>query len=118
LRILNYGSSNFGITKSGLIFSIICAFIHGIFEIIIIYLESNGCKTSVIHYATICLNGRFNWVPFIEKFSRKGMSRKMDIIDYDDIHYKLISKKKKFHFDYRFSDDTMRILSESVGSLP
>lgn len=33
-------------------------------------LEAKSYKSTFIYYTSICLNGRPNWVPFIEKFNR------------------------------------------------
>jgi hypothetical protein len=40
------------------------------------------------------------------------------MIDFENMHYNFLSKKRKFHFDYKFSNTTLRILSESLRNLP
>jgi hypothetical protein len=62
------GAKDFNIDDSTLITSILAAFAHAVIECFVFYLESRACKQKFINYGVICLNGRLNWVPFIEFF--------------------------------------------------
>lgn len=53
-----------GISVSALLFSIITALIHAVLEIIMLIIEKRAYRTSLIHYASVCLTGTFGWVPF------------------------------------------------------
>jgi len=60
---------NLGIDLKGIGLSILFAALHTIIEGIFLRLEAIACKTSMTHYAIICFNGRFGWIPFTNKFT-------------------------------------------------
>jgi len=53
----------------GIGLSLLFAALHTIIEGIFLKLEAIACKTSMTHYAIVCFNGRFGWIPFTNKFT-------------------------------------------------
>jgi hypothetical protein len=66
---MKVGHNELGVSTSAIIASLICAILHGFFEMIFVYLEAVSCKTTVIHYCIVCFNARFGWIPFVNFFS-------------------------------------------------
>jgi hypothetical protein len=54
----------FGISVEAILISLSFAIFHTIFEFLFLNTEAIACKTTITHYAIICFNGRFGWVPF------------------------------------------------------
>jgi hypothetical protein len=52
------------IDQNSLIVSILLGFLHGLIEMFMIYTESKAAKLSIKNYIVICMNGRFDWLPF------------------------------------------------------
>lgn len=65
-------NSELGVDMVAILFSLACAVIHAIFEVIFLHLEAVSCKTTKIHYTIVCFNARFGWIPFINFFSSVG----------------------------------------------
>lgn len=55
-----------------ILFSLSCAVIHAIFEMMFLHLEALSCMTTKIHYSIVCFNARFGWIPFIHFFTSVG----------------------------------------------
>jgi hypothetical protein len=53
-----------GLSLKPLIISIGFSLIHAFCELLVMAIESKAFKTNMQHYAIICFNGRFGWVPF------------------------------------------------------
>ena len=53
-----------------LMISILLGFLHALIEGFMIYVESKAVKTSIKNYIIICMNGRFDWLPFEEILNR------------------------------------------------
>jgi len=68
--MLAYGDPN--INASTIIVSLAVAVGHFLIEGILLGFESIATRTSMFYYTVICLNGRLNWVPFTEKFTREA----------------------------------------------
>ena len=66
---------------SNLAFSITCAIIHVIFELINIIVESRSSNTSIMHYSVTCYNSRENWLPRESEFNFDGENA--DLIEID-----------------------------------
>jgi hypothetical protein len=115
-RILQYGASYLGVDSETLILSLAAASLHFMLEIMMLYYESTACKTSVVYYSVVCLNGRLNWVPFMEKMTRARTTADKNEFDYSDIHYKLCGAK--FHMQYEFYNETMKLLADSTVFIP
>jgi hypothetical protein len=70
VRILIYSFNQpdvieqFGVEIEAIIISLSFALLHTIFELIFLNMEAVAAKTTITHYAIICFNGRFGWVPF------------------------------------------------------
>ena len=64
-----YGAADLGIDLQNLLLSIILAIFHFMIEFLLLTIEAKAFKSSILYYSIICLNGRLNWVPFMEKFS-------------------------------------------------
>lgn len=60
--------SEFSISETEIFYSLILAFGHMLIEMALFLLEATSFRSTFIYYVSICLNGRPNWVPFIEKF--------------------------------------------------
>jgi len=56
---------DYGVDIKLLMLSITFAVFHGIFAILLMYLEAKACKTSLLAYSVVCFNGRFEWVPYM-----------------------------------------------------
>lgn len=74
IRILLYttvgqSEDDLGVDMEAILFSLACAVIHAIFEVIFLHLEAVSCKTTKIHYSIVCFNARFGWIPFIHYFT-------------------------------------------------
>ena len=68
---LQHGDDNSGledINGFAIFLSLVFAILHLISELFVIELEKDAIRTSASHYIITCLNGRFGWVPFVEKF--------------------------------------------------
>ena len=61
------------------------AVLHAILEVIVMRLEARACKTTLIHYAIVCFNARFDWVPFITSIGDPEAARITEIMDFDCI---------------------------------
>lgn len=59
-----------GLNEEVLMYSVISAAVHTFIELFIFILESSAVKTSLLKYAILCLNGRLNWVPFIDSLEK------------------------------------------------
>jgi hypothetical protein len=57
--------------------SIIFAFVHGLLEVLILYIESKQYKLSLAKYFIICFNGRLGWVPMLDKMKNPVVMRQM-----------------------------------------
>ena len=47
-----------------MIISILVGLLHGLIEMFLIYIESKAAKTSKKNYIIVCMNGRFDWMPY------------------------------------------------------
>lgn len=62
-------ANNFGVSIKAIEVSLTTAFIHVIFELINLYLESSTSQTSFADYMVACYNARQGWIPQQEDFS-------------------------------------------------
>ena len=53
------------------LFSVICAFIHVIFELISLIVEARTSKTPFIQYVVTCYNSREQWMPRQVSFQKQ-----------------------------------------------
>lgn len=58
-----------GVNMEVILFSLTCALVHAVFEMIFLHLEAVSCRTTKIHYSIVCFNARFGWIPFINFFT-------------------------------------------------
>ena len=84
--------------------SIAFALAHALIEGIFIYVETQANKTSMMNYLIICFNGRFGFVPYLDKFDPKNRE-KNQVLNYDLIQSSLFGQT--FKMDYQFSEITM-----------
>ncbi len=102
--------------------SISFALLHAVIESIIFYLEAKACKSNFLSYAVTCLNGRLNWIPFIEFFNynylktiKVNKNEKL-IYDYEEMNFiNFCGYKDKIH--YIFYNETLNILTFTISNL-
>lgn len=80
-------------------------------EMFIFILESKAVKSSILKYAVQCLNGRLNWVPFIDFYEKCGK-----IIDFNKIEAKLGCLE--VDIKYTFYKQTLTNLKDFLVTLP
>ena len=85
---------NYKNMKVELCLSMAFALFHTFFEGLILYLESQALKVSILQYTVTCMNGRFNWVPFLKKIKPDGKTKD---INYQDITINLVLAKVNKH---------------------
>lgn len=61
------------------------ALLHTVIEIIFLRMEATATKTTLTHYAIVCFNGRFGWVPFSHVFSDPQSATSIEKLDYESI---------------------------------
>ena len=133
---------DYGISRESLYFSIGFALLHLLFEIWIIFLDSQASQSSFFRYAIECLWARLEWVPFVDSFE-KILEKQIDTIeqkeeiaqraieaknsgnnnDTDDNHFKgnIEVKYKSEHistgnFNVEFKDDDSELtMTEEIG---
>ena len=44
--------------------SVMVGTLHGLIETFLVYIESRAAKTSKKNYIIVCMNGRFDWLPY------------------------------------------------------
>ena len=103
------GRNVLGISFEELMISLTFAIAHATLEIIFLKIESNSCEMSLSSYSIVCLNNRFNWVPFQDKL--KNYERTEDVIDYTNIGTELMCTKRKVPFEYEFSNESLSHLT-------
>ena len=54
------------------VFSVICAFIHIIFELMDLIVEARTSATPFIQYVVTCYNSREKWMPRQASFQKQG----------------------------------------------
>jgi len=117
--------------------SIILAVLHTVIELFYLYLEFSMVKSSFIEYALVCMNGRLNWVPFIEKMQRRTPNFQPQyyffnqvcypkqesmndwfIFDFDIVGNFGVRNAKgelwsifKLEMDFQFTDETIKVLT-------
>ena len=116
IRILTAGAEDVGITLSTLIASLSAAILHLLLQIFLLHFESSGCKESILQYMVICMNGRLNWVPFIDKLTAGSSSNESREYDYRKLEYQLCGKK--FGMDYEFYPTTLKMFGTEVSKIP
>jgi len=105
------------ISIDAIMLSLLLAVAHTMIELVFIFLEKIANKTSFMHYAIICFNGRFDWVPFTNHFSQKNKDQGGErFFNYDDISSKLCCIN--FQLNYLFTDDTILSLTRYLTLLP
>ena len=87
-----------------IMWSIIFAFIHGVLEVVLLFIESRLFDQPFSEYFVICFNGRLGWVPKMNRFRDPDFLVKLvtEPLDYDNI-------KKNFcgltvNIDFSFSN--------------
>ena len=86
--------------------------IEGLF----IYMEKKANKTDLMHYAIICFNGRFGWVPLsnnLKTASQEGKSS--DYLNYDNINSSVCCMN--FRLDFKFTDDSLENLTRLLTQI-
>eukprot|EP01083_Nonionella_stella_P295544 1004441_1 len=125
-----------GLDTSSLMMSILFALLHMLFEGIIIYSDSKACDSSVLEYGLQCLHARMNWIPYTGVFETR-LKQQIKAIEHHDAHADddLSNKSKHYYqfnyenlianvcglnykLEFKFSNDSMAILSENLISLP
>ena len=110
-----------GISINEILISIGIAVVHAIFEALLLWLEARASKTRYSNYISICLNGRFGWVPFTDflldskSIAEEGESKKTKL-DFTHIHTSCCYLK--VFVDFEFSDLTLGGLAKTVGKMP
>ena len=74
--------------------SLSTALLHGFIEVFLTYTESKAAKTSMKNYGIVCMNGRFDWLPYENILkealhNEDGEYRPMMTLDYGNISYTL-----------------------------
>jgi hypothetical protein len=69
-------AEGFGVSKTSILTSLALAIGHMVLEGIQLYFEASACETSFVNYCVICFNGRFGWVPFLDKMNEKAQRQK------------------------------------------
>lgn len=85
----NGDATNIDVHMNVVYASIAFAIVHLIGEVLFIYKESRACQTSMTHYATTCFNGRFGWVPYLNKLNEITYSDHESVetnFDFDNIY--------------------------------
>lgn len=111
-----------GVTRDELLLSLFFASLHSFVEVFILWHESDAFKMGIVHFAAVCMNGMFGWVPFLHIFKdnishikhietkreeyaqeivNESCSKQLVEFDYDDLHYTICGKK--YPLSYIFS---------------
>lgn len=107
--------------------SIACAVLHAGIEIIYVTKEAMAFKTTVWHYAIVCMNGRFGWVPYTDKMTstRRSIATviqgsdsdiKQEIYDYDNIGSSFYGYN--FPVEFKFTEATIDTLTKFISNRP
>ena len=106
---------SFGISVSAIGFSLLTAVIHAILEIFLLIPEARAHRTSLLHYASVCLTGTFNWVPFTNllRDSEEDHPLTEHVFDYDNISTRFCGLD--FKYDFYFSEDTLKSLGAHMS---
>ena len=78
---------NLGVTSLQIMISIISSVIHTIVEICLLVIEKKAHRTTLLHYASVCISGSFNWVPYTNLYREAEEGEKLhnDVFDYENI---------------------------------
>lgn len=99
--------------------SITFAVIHGVLEVLTIWIEAKVFKQPFFEYFVICFNGRLGWVPLLNKFQdRKFIQSSVEdnaILNYDRISEKICGEEVTI--DYLFSNQTALSLAQELFKL-
>jgi len=99
--------------------SLVCALLHGVIEFVFLGLEAKACKTNIIHYAIVCFNARFGWIPFNHLFSSLtgGTTTAYENnINYEDITSVLF--RQSFEVEFEFTKSSAQSLINNISKLP
>eukprot|EP01083_Nonionella_stella_P242634 846184_1 len=120
-----------GLDSTSLMMSILFALLHMMFEGMIIYSDSKACDSSVLEYGLQCLHARMNWIPYTGVFESR-LKEQITAVE----HHNDPSNKSKYYYqfnyenlianvcglkyklEFKFSNESMSILSENLISLP
>ena len=90
--------------------SLATAVVHTFVEGAFLYLEAASAKTSLMHYAIVCFNGRFGWVPFTDLLASGAP------LNYDQIERSFCCTK--YSLDFGFTNDTIETFTKLICNLP
>eukprot|EP01083_Nonionella_stella_P043236 116652_1 len=125
-----------GLDAESLIVSILFALLHMLFEGIIIYSDSKACDSSVLEYGLQCLHARMNWIPYTGVFETRLKEQIKAIESHQTVDDDYTEDKTKYYYqfnyeklitnvcglkyklEFKFSNESMAILSENLISLP
>lgn len=107
------GDNAIDIDESVLMFSLGCAVLHSVIEFTLIYLESKACKTELMHYAIVCLNARFGWIPFDHILYSPATVKEED----RKLNFETL-KASCHQMEFSFSDQTVPILQNVIINEP
>jgi len=70
----------------------------------LLYLEARACRTTLMHYLLVCLNGRLGWIPYTDVLESPDAPKitKENPLDYDDITFNGCCLN--FNLDFDFGD--------------
>ena len=118
-------AADLGIRVHALFVSICIATVHAALEGVILLFEARACRASLISYCIICYNGRFGWVPFIDRMiqlanntgsSSKEWAQNDLCYDFDSIAYR--NQYLSVKIEYKFSTAEMIVLCKKFAGLP
>ena len=91
-----------GVSLGTIQISIAFALIHGVLEVLIIWIEAKVFEQPFFEYFVICFNGRLGWVPKLNRFYDKyfvgALSRGETELNYDKIEKKICGMDMSVEF--------------------
>jgi len=114
-----------GLTTPQLVSSMFFAGFHSLVSCCILWMEAGACRDSMVHYAVVCLSGRFGWVPFVDRLASeraksalgtdKKPAVKAESLPFASMRYDLPCGR--FSVEYQFSRETINVMLERLSQL-
>ena len=85
----NLGNLDESVDLNTIKLSILFAFVHGVLEVLTIWIEAKVFQQPFYEYFVICFNGRLGWVPMLNKFNDRKFIQaaieEKDVLNYDKV---------------------------------
>ena len=100
-------------------FSVLCAIIHVIFEFISLFVEAKTSETPFIEYVVTCYNSREKWMPRQARFQKQiEVSKEIDCNEIEIDQPGLFCKGRiGFKINFKFTSQSIETLMQLISNM-